>query len=139
MQMKTLFSREWFTDFAGELNRDATYENLAKEWEGDILFIINGDSSSTSLRWGESMLARLDLFHGKCRKLDFPDSADGTVSQYRIEGDASDWEAIMKGNADLISSIMKGVVKVEGNLMKLMKYLPAAEEIVRCARRVTSP
>lgn len=135
--MNQLFSKGWFADFVDEINQSPEYERSATDWEGDILFIIKGDLNSTILRQGEDVLAHLDLYHGKCRTIDFPVSVNEVKSQYSIKGDVSDWEAIMRGNADLVSSMMKGKIEVEGNMMKLMRYLPAAEQIVSCARRVT--
>lgn len=135
--MNQIFSKGWFSDFVEEINHSSEYERVANDWEGDILFIIKGDLNSTVLRMGEDMLAHLDLYHGKCRSIDFPVSVNGVKSQYLIEGAVSEWEAIMRGNSDLVSSIMKGKIGVEGNMMKLMRYLPAAEQIVLCARRVT--
>lgn len=135
--MNQLFSKGWFTDFVEEINRSSEYERVAEDWEGDILFVIRGDLNSTALRMGEDMLAHLDLYHGKCRSIDFPVSVNEVKSQYLIEGNVSEWESIMRGNNDLVSSILKGKIGVEGNMMKLMRYLPAAEQIVLCARRVT--
>ncbi len=136
IEMNIIFTREWFYDFYRSINSNARYEEEARDWEGDILFIIRGDGNSGNLKRGVDMLVRLDLFHGKCRTIDFPSGDSDIRTQYSLDGSASDWEEIISGGTDLVSSVMRGKVRIEGNTMKLMRYLSAAEELINTAREV---
>ena len=135
--MNPMFSRNWFIDFSNEINVNSDYEKSALDWEGDILFIIRGDQESRNLKAGIDMFVRLDLFHGKCREIEFLSSKGDRKTQYTLDGTASDWESMIVGNSDLVSSVMTGKVRIEGNTMKLMRYLPAAEQLINSARSVT--
>lgn len=135
--MNRVFSENWFFDYFNEINRNADYENNAKDWEGDILFIVRGDPLSENLKAGIQMLVRLDLYHGKCREINFYDSEENIKTQYSLDGTASDWEAVLKGSLDIVTSILQGKIRVSGNKMKLMRYIPAAEQLILSARKVS--
>jgi len=36
-------SDEWIKTFKDELNKNKTYQEVAKEWEGDFLFVVTPD------------------------------------------------------------------------------------------------
>lgn len=135
--MNTLFSRDWFLDFYKDINENSQYEKAAETWEGDILFVINGDSQSWNLKPGINMVVRFDLFHGKCRDVEFFSDRNGTKCAFLLEGAASVWESLIHGQTDLVSSVLKGKIRVEGNIMKLMRYIPAAEQLINSARKVS--
>lgn len=135
--MNIMFSKGWFSDFMNEINANPEYESAAREWEGDIMFVIKGDRDSSILREGMDVFVRLDLFHGKCRAMDYLFSSGDFKTQYCLDGSASEWESVINGNSDLVSAIMKGKIRIEGNTMKLMRYLPAAEQLINSARKVT--
>ncbi len=135
--MNTIFSREWFSEFVDRINSSPEYESAAKTWEGDIMFVIRGDNESVSIRAGNEVCVRLDLYHGKCRDMSFLSSGDGPKTDYSLDGSASVWESVIRGETDLISSVMNGKIRLSGNTMKLMRYLKAAEELIISARSVT--
>jgi len=56
-------SDEWINKFKEELNKNKAYEDAAKNWEGDFLFIITPDDGLN-----EEFTFYVDLWHGKCRE-----------------------------------------------------------------------
>ena len=54
----------WFQDLVGQINASADYQEAAKDWEGDIAFLVEAepDRGMPDDTWGY-----LDLWHGTCR------------------------------------------------------------------------
>ena len=55
-------SNEWIRTFKEELNKSKSYEEVAKTWEGDFLFVITPDEELK-----KEVVFYVDLWHGKCR------------------------------------------------------------------------
>jgi hypothetical protein len=55
-------SDEWIHIFKEEVNKNKTYQEVARDWEGDFLFIITPDEELK-----EETVFYIDLWHGKCR------------------------------------------------------------------------
>jgi len=55
-------SDEWIKIFKDELNKSKSYQEVAKDWEGDFLFVVTPDEELK-----EQITFYVDLWHGKCR------------------------------------------------------------------------
>src|SRR3972149_9030147 len=64
-------SEEWLTGLETKLNSDERYGEIAKNWEGDLFFFIEPEGNLK-----EQLTFYLDLWHGKCRKVDFKPSPE---------------------------------------------------------------
>ncbi len=135
--MKSLmFSVEWFEKFGENLNSNENYKKYAADWEGDIALIIRGDEGSSFFRKGETKNVRLNLYHGKCNSISFPASVSFKDVPYLLESTATTWERILTGKVNVVTALLRGEVKVTGNVKKLMKYVNAAQELVRSAQGI---
>jgi putative sterol carrier protein len=131
-----MFSNAWFERYKECINSNTNYEKYAAEWEGDIILSIKGDEKSQYFRSGELKNVRLELYHGKCNSISFPVSASIKEVPYLLEGKATTWENILSGKADVVTSMLKGEITVTGDIRKLMKYVNAAQELVKSAWRI---
>ncbi|MEM0050717.1 MAG: SCP2 sterol-binding domain-containing protein [Candidatus Bathyarchaeia archaeon] len=128
-----MFSDKWFEKFRENINSNKNYEEYAADWEGDIVISIKGDSMSQFFRKGELKNVKLELFHGKCKSISFPASISEGEVPYILEGTATVWENILSGKVNVITAMLKGDVNVKGDVRKLMKYVNAAQELVKSA------
>ena len=64
-------SEEWLQGLENQLNSDSRYHDIAKKWEGDLLFLIEPDGNLK-----ERLTFYLDLWHGKCRKAEYQPQPD---------------------------------------------------------------
>ena len=55
-------SHEWIKALKDEINKNHEFEEMAKTWEGDFLFIVLPDEDLQ-----EELIFYVDLWHGKCR------------------------------------------------------------------------
>lgn len=124
-------SDEWIKELSRQLNASEAYERSAKDWEGDFLFIIEADDV---LR--ETAYLYLDLYHGKSPSAAQWGSRDEKKVAYVLAAPFSTWRKVIEGKLDPIQGMMTRQLRLEGNLMQVMRYPKAAKEIVSCCARV---
>ncbi len=75
--MSAIFpSEEWLKGLEEKLNSDSRYKEVAKNWEGDLLFLIEPEGNL-----GERLTFYLDLWHGSCRKVEYKPSVNSTPAR----------------------------------------------------------
>ena len=64
---------EWVKAFKDKLNSDEgkDWQEAAKDWEGDFLFVIKPDGDFT-----KKVILYVDLWHGECRNVDYFEEGD---------------------------------------------------------------
>lgn len=118
-------SPEWVKAFEEQINSSDAYANAAKTWEGDITLIIEGGPA-----------IYLDLWHGKCRAAEYLTDPNAKNPEFKITGDLEKWKKVLAGKLDPVQGMVTRQLKLDGNLVKIMKNVKAAQELVRCATRV---
>lgn len=124
-------SEEWIEAFKEELNSNEAYEEAARDWEGDFLFIVTPDESLK-----EEMVFYVDLWHGKCREAYKVPNRDAKAAEFVYEGPYSNWKKLIMGQLDPLQSLLMRKFKLKGNMAKIMRYTKAASELVKTASRV---
>jgi len=110
------------------LNTNPAYEEAAKTWEGDFIFI--GRNSETNDIVGA---AYFDLWHGKCRSantIQDIETMDGITPEFIYDGKISNWKLVLEKKLDPIQGLMTGKFKLTGNMSKVMRAVKAAQELV---------
>lgn len=118
--------REWVAEFVAEINRSEAYANAAKMWEGDVLLVIENNISGVYL----------DLWHGECRSAEYLEDPTVRSAEFVISASLEKWQKVLAGKLDPVQGMMTRQIKLDGNLVKIMKNVKAAQELVRCATRV---
>ena len=127
-------SPEWLQGLEEKLNSDQKYAEVAKKWEGDILFVIEPDGSLE-----ERLTFYLDLWHGACRAVDYnPDPEKYPDAVFTLTAKYSNITAVLTGKLDPMTAMMTNKLKVKGNLGYMMRSVPTVLDFVRCAREVTT-
>lgn len=118
-------SQAWADQLEEILNNSATYRSAAQTWEGDLFLALEGDGG-----------LYLDLWHGVCREATYVTDRTGQKAAYTITATMENWRKVLAGQLDPMQGIMSRQLKMEGNLVKLMQHLKAAQELVKCAAQV---
>ena len=118
-------SPERTASFHEQINSSDSYANAAKNWEGDIILEVEGHGA-----------IYLDLWHGKCRAADFMEDAGTRSAEFRIIANMEKWQRVLAGKLDPVQGMVTRQIKLDGNLVKIMKNVKAAQELVKCATRV---
>lgn len=124
-------SDEWIKELSRQLNASEAYERSAKDWEGDFLFIIEADDELH-----ETAYLYLDLYHGKSPSAAQWSSRDEKPVAYVLSAPFGTWRKVIEGKLDPIQGMMTRQLRLEGNLMQIMRYPKAAKEIVSCCAQV---
>jgi putative sterol carrier protein len=124
-------SDEWIKELSTRLNASESYERSAKDWEGDFVFVIEPDEA-----YRDTAYLFLGLLHGKSPGAAVLASQDERESEFVIHAPFSTWRRVIEGKLDPIQGMMTRQLKLQGNMMKVMRYPKAAKEIVDCCALV---
>lgn len=118
----------WFQGLIERINGSAEYEAAAASWEGDVAFLVESEPDK---RFPEDVWGLLDLWHGKCRGGGVVDPGSGGRARYVIRAPYSRWKQVVRGELDPVKGMMQGKLKVQGDLPTIVRYVRAANELVR--------
>ncbi len=125
-------SNDWLLTLAEKLNTDEHYAQVARNWEGDMLVVVQpGGTLEQEKRF------YLDLWHGKCRNA--YEVEDDQLPKAVVNLDLPYENAIrlLKGELDAMQALLTRKISVKGNMAILMRNVPTVLDFVRCAREVT--
>jgi putative sterol carrier protein len=133
--MTTTFpSPEWLNELQAKLNGDAHYNQVASRWEGDLVFDIQ---PSGSLQ--QPLALYLDLWHGKCRAVDYAaDPASHPKPAFVLTSAYDNFTSILLGKLDPMTAMLTSKLKVAGSMAYMMRNVPTVLDFVRCAREITT-
>jgi len=118
-------SAEWTAAFEEAINGSDSYAAAAKNWEGDVMLIVEGSAG-----------IYLDLWHGKCRGSEFVEDPDNKEAEFKITASMEKWKRVMAGKLDPVQGLVTRQLKLQGNLVKIMKNVKASQELVKCSMLV---
>jgi putative sterol carrier protein len=127
-------SEEWLQGLEGKLNSDSRYNEIAKNWEGDLLFFIEPEGNLK-----ERLTFYLDLWHGNCRKVEYQPVADSYPNPtFTLSASYDNITAILTGKLNPMTAMMTSKLKVKGSMGYMMRNVPTVLDFVRVAQEVTT-
>ena len=127
-------SEEWLQGLEKKLNSDERYNGIAKNWEGDLLFLVEPEGNLK-----ERLIFYLDLWHGRCRKIEYqPAPASYPKPAFTLTASYKDITAILTGTLNPMTAMMTSKLKVKGSMGYMMRNVPTVLDFVRVAREVTT-
>jgi putative sterol carrier protein len=131
--MTTTFpSAEWLTALEQKLNVDERYAQVARNWEGDLYFVIQPEANLK-----EEVIYYLDLWHGKCRGAEVVTDAAHRAAAFTLRAGYHNFAAILQGKLDPMQAMLTRRLEVKGSMIYMMRNVPTVLDFVRCAREVT--
>ncbi|MEJ5311497.1 MAG: SCP2 sterol-binding domain-containing protein [Anaerolineae bacterium] len=124
-------SDAWIKQLSEHLNASPSYEQSAKNWEGDFVFIIEPDEA-----FSETAYLYLGLYHGKSPAAMQVSSPDEKEAGYVISAPFSSWRKVIEGKLDPIQGMMTRRLKLQGDMKMIMRYPKAAKEIIACTKLI---
>lgn len=125
-------SNEWPQALMEKLNSDDHYANVARNWEGDMLFVIEGLGENS----GE-VHYYFDLWHGKCRDAYPLDELGNLKPTFTLRGSYANYVRLLNGELDPLQALFTRKIGVQGNMAMLMRSVPTVLDFVRCCREMT--
>ena len=124
-------SDEWMKAFKEAINTSGAYADAAKTWEGDFYFIVDPGGPID-----EEIVLYVDLWHGKCREAYRVADRSAKEPEFVINAPESVWRKVIEKQLDAIQGMMTRQLKLKGNMVKIMKAVKAAKELVECTTQV---
>lgn len=124
-------SDAWIKALSDHLNHSESYQRSAKKWEGDFVFVVEPDDASS-----EPIYLYLNLFHGKSPDAGVLSGPNDREAAYTIRAPYSTWRRVVEGRLDPIQGMMTRQLKLQGNMMMIMRYPKAAKEIIACTQSI---
>ena len=126
-------SEEWLQGLKTKLNTDSRYSEIAKNWEGDLLFLIEPDGNLK-----QRLTFYLDLWHGQCRKAEYqPMPESYPTPTFTLTASYKDITSILIGKLNPMTAMMTSKLKVKGSMGYMMRNVPTVLDFVRVAQEVT--
>jgi putative sterol carrier protein len=126
-------SAEWLKALEEKLNQDARYNEIAKKWEGDLFFEIEPEGSLK-----QKLTFYLDLWHGKCRKVEYQAAPSAYPSPaFILRATYHNITDILTGKLNPMTAMLTNRLRVNGSLGYMMRNVPTVLDFVRCAQEVT--
>jgi len=132
----TFPSEEWLKALSEVLNSDERYAQVARNWEGDMLVLIEPEPDDPA--GGKAQGMYLDLWHGKCRRASAHTEGDPAMPKpaFALRAPRSTLLRVMEGQLDPMQAMVTRKLKVEGNMAYMMMNVPTVLDFVRCCRQV---
>ncbi|MEM4724165.1 MAG: SCP2 sterol-binding domain-containing protein [Candidatus Hadarchaeum sp.] len=124
-------SEEWVKALQEAINASEAYAEAAKTWEGDFYFIVEPGGPIE-----KEMIMYMDLWHGKCREAAVYEDRSAKTPAFVISAPLSVWRKVIDKKLDPIQGMMTRQMKIQGDMVKIMKAVKAAKELVECTTRV---
>ncbi len=127
-------SAEWMDELQRKLNNDARYNQVARNWEGDLVFDIEPQGNLQ-----EPLMMYLDLWHGKCRGVEYAtDLGRHPKPAFILRSPYDNFAAIVQGKLDPMTALLTNKLRIDGSMVYMMRNVPTVLDFVRCAREITS-
>jgi len=120
-------TEDWVIALKDKINGSSAYRSAAQDWEGDFYFVIEPEGSISY-----QTLYYMDLWHGECRAASIIKDESDKNPEFRIRAPISKWRKVIEKKLDPIQGMVTRQLKLQGNLMKIMKAPKAAMELVNC-------
>lgn len=121
----------WVKALMVELNQSATYREAAKNWEGDFYFIATAGPGLP-----KDVYLYMDLWHGECRAAYEVTDPSSKSPEFAISAPLPAWRKVIEKKLDPIQGLITRQLRLQGNMLKIMKAPKAAAELVNCCTLV---
>jgi len=122
---------EWAKAFMEVINKSEAYAQAAKNWEGDFYFIIEAGEDIP-----QPIYLYVDLWHGKCREAFTTTDPSVKDPVFRMSGSLENWQRVIEKKLDPIQGLLTRQFKLKGDMVKVMRAVKAAQELVNCTTLV---
>jgi len=120
-------SDEWIKALMQEVNRSQAYREAARNWEGDFYFVVEAGP-----KLAEDVYFYMDLWHGECREAYMATDPEAKTPEFVMRAPLETWRHVIEKKLDPIRGLMTRQLKLQGNMMKIMRAPKAAAELVNC-------
>lgn len=132
---KYLFpSLEWAQELARRLNSLPEYKDAGGNWKGTLVLAMTAEPGKLEKDCNLAM----DPTGGTINNVHLAEEQDLKKYDYVMSGRYSVWKDVVKGKHDILAGVIRGKIKLKGQLWKLMLQLKTPEITLREMRNMPS-
>ena len=125
-------SPEWLNSLKDKLNSDERYAQVARNWEGDLLIVVEPQGNLK-----EQVIIYFDLWHGKCNKVVYDGHLEDFKPSFILKSSYDNFVSILQGKLDPTTAMLTNKLHIKGSMGYMMRNVPVVLDFVRCARETT--
>jgi putative sterol carrier protein len=125
---------DWVQALVQKLNTDEKYAQVARNWEGDMGFLIEAGEGGAA-----PTMIYLDLWHGACRGGYVVEQGQEVKPAFVLSSSLENYHKLLHGELEPMQALLTRKIGVQGNFAVIMRSVPTVLDFVRCAREVTDP
>ncbi len=122
---------EWAQALETAINASSEYRNAAASWgvgfNGNLLFAFE---KGGALEQGLYLLLKLE--RGRCLAAEFVPGPSRPEVGFTLRAPYTIWREILSGKTLAASAILTGSMRVEGNMIALLKHAGAHRSLIHC-------
>ena len=119
----------WIKRLGEECNKSETYREAARNWEGDVYFVVKAEG-----RLQETVYMYIDLYHGQCRRAFVPEDYTTLNPEFWISGSVGAWKEVAEKNMNPLKALLTRKLSLKGNMTKIMRSAKAAQALMSCSK-----
>lgn len=129
--MFELGTQAWLDAFRDAVNSSERYRETAQGWRWPVGLAFLGAADGASTRH-----VHLDLYEGVCRRAEVVDEDVFATATFRILGPYDRWSQILDGRLEPMKALVLKRLRLEGDLLTVLRYMPAAKALLECTCRI---
>ncbi len=125
-------SYEWMETLVEMLNDNEEYKKAAATYEGVMALLIKAEEGKLD----EDMLGYVHPYHGQIIDYGIWDDLEGKDPMFIIYAPYSTWKSVVKGEIDPMGAIMKGKIKIKGDMAQLLKRTQGSQIMMEAMKQL---
>lgn len=128
----TFPSLEWAEELARRLNTLPEYQDSAVNWKGTLVMAVLAEPGKLDRDYNIAM----DPTGGTIKNVHLCDEAGRKSADFTLLAKFSVWKDVVQGKHDILSGVIRGKIRLRGQLFKLMLQLKTPEITMREMRNM---
>ncbi len=125
-------SYEWMKELVEMLNGSEEYQKAAAAYEGVMALLIKAEEGKLE----KDILGYVHPYHGQITEYGLWDDLEGKNPMFIISAPYSTWKKVVKGEIDPMGAIMKGKIRIKGDMAKLLKRTHGSQLMMEAMKQI---
>jgi len=132
--MATFPSEEWVSAYKEAINSNPAYKAGGANWDRGVVALLCKAKPEIGLT--EDLGIWLDLHKGECRDAKLVTAAEAMSAPFCITGEYARWKQVIRRELDPITGMMRGALRLKGDLPTIVRFVAASKALVQSAGMV---
>ncbi len=129
-------SEEWVSAYKDAINSNSAYKAGGANWDKGVVALLCKAKPDVGI--AEDVGIWLDLHKGECRGARIVTAAEALAAPFCITGDYARWKQVIRKELDPITGMMRGALRLKGDLPTIVRFVSASKALVQSAGMVVT-